>query len=271
MDTSHSPSLHPLARLRELAALEREDIGAVIAYSVGIGVMSLATPVAVQALVNTIAFGALLQPLVVLTLVLLVCLSLNNLLLGVQFYVVEMLQRRLFVRYLGEAGARLQGVCAAARDRRDVPELVNRFFDVLTVQKAGAVLLLEAVAYLLQSFIGMILLAFYHPMLLAFDLFLLGALAFILLVLGRGGVETAIAQSKAKYAAVAWLEELARNPLLGKFADGESYLAVRTDQAARGYLDACANHFRVVMRQNVGAWRCMPWPAPCCWAWAAGW
>lgn len=246
-------SASPLARLRELVVLERQDVTAVIAYSIGVGIMSLATPVAVQALVNTIAFGALLQPLAVLTLVLLVCLSLNNLLLGVQFYVVEMLQRRLFVRYLGEAGARLQRVCAAARDRCDVPELVNRFFDVLTVQKTGAVLLLEAVAYLLQSFIGMILLAFYHPMLLAFDLFLLSALAFILLVLGRGGVETAIAQSKAKYAAVAWLEDLARNPLLGKFASGETYLAARTDQVARDYLQACAGHFRVVMRQNAGS------------------
>jgi ABC-type bacteriocin/lantibiotic exporter with double-glycine peptidase domain len=253
MSHSHDHSLSPLVRLRELAALERQDIAAVIAYSIGVGVMSLATPVAVQSLVNTIAFGALFQPLVVLTLVLFVFMSLSNLLVGVQFYVVEMLQRRLFVRLLGDVNQRLLGASAAARDGRDVPELVNRFFDVLTVQKTGAVLLLEAVAYLLQSVIGMVLLAFYHPMLLAFDLFLLAAMLFILKGLGRGGVATAIEQSKAKYAAVAWLEDLARNPLLGKSSDAAAYLTARTDQVARRYLDACAGHFRIVMGQTVGS------------------
>lgn len=112
MQHNHA-AIHPLARLRQLAALEREDITAVVAYGVGIGLMSLATPVAVQALVNTIAFGALFQPLVVLTLVLFVSVSLSNVLAGFQFYVVEMLQRRVFVRFLGEAALRLQGVTAA--------------------------------------------------------------------------------------------------------------------------------------------------------------
>lgn len=253
MSNNHDHSPSPLVRLRELVALERQDITAVIAYSIGVGVMSLATPVAVQSLVNTIAFGALFQPLVVLTLVLFVFMSLSNLLVGVQFYVVEMLQRRLFVRLLGDVNQRLLGASAAARDGRDVPELVNRFFDVLTVQKTGAVLLLEAVAYLLQSVIGMVLLAFYHPMLLAFDLFLLAAVLFILKGLGRGGVATAIEQSKAKYAAVAWLEDLARSPLLGKSSDAAAYLTARTDQVARRYLDACAGHFRIVMGQTVGS------------------
>lgn len=134
-----------------------------------------------------------------------------------------------------------------------MPELVNRFFDVLTVQKTGAVLLLEAVGYCLQTSIGMILLAFYHPVLLAFDLFLAAILGFILLVLGRGGVDSAIGQSKAKYAAVAWLEDVARTPLLFKSASGADYLLAQTDRVARDYLEACGGHFRVVMRQNSGA------------------
>ena len=87
MNTHETQS--PPERLQQIINLEREDISTLIAYGVGIGLLSLATPVAVQALVNTIAFGALFQPLLVLTLVLLVLISFSNTLVALQFYVVE--------------------------------------------------------------------------------------------------------------------------------------------------------------------------------------
>ena len=157
---------NPLLRLQQLIYIERQDIGTLIAYGLGIGLLSLATPIAVQALVNTIAFGALLQPLFVLTLILLVLVSCSNTLVALQFYVVEMLQRRLFVRLFGETANRLQRALISAHDSQYLPELVNRFFDVVSLQKTAASLLLETLGYLLQTLIGMILLAFYHPMLL---------------------------------------------------------------------------------------------------------
>ena len=247
----HHP--HPLARLNQLYDLERQDIWIILGYGIGIGLMSLATPVAVQALVSTIAFGALYQPLVVLTLILLASVSFSNLLVGIQFYVVEMLQRRVFVRFFGEAAHRIHRASAETHDSENVPEMVNRFFDVMTLQKTGAVLLLEGAGYLLQTAIGMVLLAFYHPMLLAFDALLTTLLVLILFGLGRGGIATAIQQSKAKYAAVAWLEDIARNPNLFKSEGGPEFVASQTDRLANAYLAASSAHFRVVMRQSVGA------------------
>jgi ABC-type bacteriocin/lantibiotic exporter with double-glycine peptidase domain len=243
----------PLQRLQQLIHLERQDIGTLLAYGVGIGLLSLATPIAVQALVNTIAFGALLQPLFVLTLILLVLMSFSNTLVALQFYVVEMLQRRLFVRLFGEAANRLQRSTIATRDSRYLPELVNRFFDVVSLQKTAAALLLETLGYVLQTLIGMLLLAFYHPMLLAFDLFLIAALYLILFVMGEKGIPTAIEQSRAKYAAAAWLESIAENPLLGKSHQGEAFMNAQTQRIAQDYLEACINHFRILSRQNIGA------------------
>jgi putative ABC transport system ATP-binding protein len=243
----------PLQRLLDLVRIEREDIGTLIAYGVGIGLMSLATPVAVQALVNTIAFGALFQPLLVLTLILFVLVAFSNLLIALQFYVVEMLQRRLFVRFFDQAAVRLKRAHVSSREHHHLPELANRFLDVATLQKTAAVLLLETLGYVLQTVIGMLLLAFYHPLLLAFDLFLIAALWGILFVMGKNGLATAIEQSKAKYAAQAWLENIAANPLLGKTSSGSAFLSERTDRLARDYLDACARHFRVLARQNIGA------------------
>lgn len=245
--------LHPLVRLHQLYQAERRDIWIILGYGIGIGLMSLATPIAVQALVGTIAFGALYQPLVVLTLILLASVSFSNLLVAIQFYVVELLQRRVFVRFFGETAHTLLRVNAAIRDGENVGETVNRFFDVMTLQKTGAVLLLEGAGYLLQTAIGMLLLAFYHPLLLAFDALLAAGLGFILFGLGRGGIDTAIAQSRAKYAAVAWLEDVARNPVLFKSEGGPDFVARRTDRLAQDYLDASSRHFRILMRQSAGA------------------
>lgn len=243
----------PLQRLQQLISIERDDITTLVIYGAGIGLLSLATPIAVQALVNTVAFGALFQPLLVLTLVLLVLMAFGNALAALQFYVVEMLQRRLFVRLFGTAANRLQQSEFTIRDSRHLPELSNRFFDVVTLQKTAAVMLLETLGYLLQTSIGMLLLAFYHPILLAFDLFLIAALATILFVMGKHGVDTAIEQSRAKYAAAAWLENIAANALLGKSASSRTYLARETEQIALQYLNACSGHFRILARQNIGA------------------
>ena len=243
----------PFQRLQSLIILEREDIGSLITYGIGIGVLSLATPVAVQALVNTIAFGALFQPLLMLTLVLLVLLGFSNTLVALQFYVVEMLQRRLFVRLFSETAARLQQARYAVLNDHHLPELTNRFFDVVTLQKTASVLLLETLGYALQTLIGMVLLAFYHPLLLAFDLFFICALAFILFGMGKHGVMSAIAQSKAKYAVAAWLDELATNPILGKSSENRAYLNTKTDNLAHNYVEACTRHFRVLSRQNIAA------------------
>lgn len=248
----HHSALDPHDRLSKLIALERSDLWTILAFGIGAGVMSLATPIAIQSLVNTIAFGALIQPLVVLAAVLFISLAFNNVLVACQFYVVEMMQRRVFVRLLGQIAVRLHRVLKETFDGHNGPELVNRFFDVLTVQKASASLLLDGLTYALQALIGMVLLAFYHPLLLAFDVVLVAAALFIFLVLGRHGIPSAIAESKAKYAAAAWLEEIARLPDLAKWAGGEVFIRSRSDAAARDYLDTSATHFGVVMSQNIG-------------------
>ena len=244
---------HALQRLQQLISLERDDIVTLVIYGVGIGLMSLAMPVAVQALVNTIAFGALLQPLFVLTVILFVLLSFSNMLVALQFYVVEMLQMRLFIRMFGDSAQRLQQAAFQVHDSQYLPELANRFFDVASLQKGAAALLLETLGYVLQTLIGMILLAFYHPMLLAFDLFLIGALYLILFVLGKQGIDTVIEQSKAKYLAAAWLESIAATPLLNKSQTNAHFIQQQTEKIANQYLQACISHFRVLSRQNIGA------------------
>ena len=243
----------PLRRARQLLALDGQDIGVIVVYGVAIGLLSLAVPVAVQSLVNTVAFGSLFQPLVVLTALLAVALIGAAILRALQVRVAEMLQRRLFVRIVTEIGARLPRVSGTALRDANGPELLNRFFDVFTTQKSVASLLLGGVDAVLIALVGLIVLAFYHPVLLAFDLVLIIGALLVLIPLGRGGTRTSVAESKAKYAVAGWLEEMARHPLSFKLAGGEELAQRQVEKLAKSYLDKRDRHFRVVFRQLVGA------------------
>lgn len=245
--------LEPGGRLRALLQGERRTLWVAVVYSVVIGLLSLVLPVAVQALVNTIAFGSALQPLVVLTLFVFVALGFNTVMNTLRAGVVEIIQRSIFARVSTDVTWRLLRVRADAFDRYHGPELVNRFFDTVTVQKSAALLLIDGLSILMQTLIGMLLLALYHPWLLAFDVLLIAAMAVIIFVLGRGAVATAVGESKAKYALEAWLEQLAAHLVTFKSSGGGEYAMQRSQRLLEDYLGYRAKHFRILVRQIIGS------------------
>lgn len=249
--TDHGPT-QPIRRLIRLFSTERHDIALVILFAVAVGILTLAIPVTVQALVNFVAFGGLVQPLVVLGILLFSFLALAGAVRTLQTYVIEILQRRLFVRVVADLAVRLPRVRAECYDRQHGPELVNRFFDIVIVQKVAAMLLLDGATVVLQAFVGLLILAFYHPFLLAFDVVLVLATGFVVVILGRGAIRTAIHESKAKYAVAAALEEIARNPLVFKLSGADAVARQRADALAVQYVQARGGHFRVVLRQILG-------------------
>lgn len=241
----------PLRRLARILRPELGDIGIVALFSGVVGLLTLATPVAVESLVNTVAFGRLIQPIFILSLLLLTFLAFAASLRVLQAYVVEIIQRRLFVRVVDDLSRRLPGFQAGVGEDHLTPELVNRFFDVMTLQKSSATMVLDGITVVLQTTIGMIVLAFYHPYLLGFDVFLLIAAAILIFALGRGAVKTAISESKAKYAVAAWLQELAACPATFKGAGGPTHAMVVTDTLTTDYIQSRRQHFRVLMRQII--------------------
>jgi putative ABC transport system ATP-binding protein len=248
-----APRLTPNIRLRALLVGERQTLWVALVYSVVIGLLSLVVPVAVQSLVNTIAFGSALQPLVVLTLFVLVALGFSTAMNALRAGVVEIIQRSVFARVASDVTHRLLRVRADAFDHYHGPELVNRFFDVVTVQKSASLLLIDGLSIVMQTAIGMVLLAVYHPWLLAFDVLMIAAMAFIVVVLGRGAIHTAIKESKAKYALEAWLEQIAAHLVTFKSAGGAEYAMHRSHHLLEHYLEYRAKHFTILLRQIVGS------------------
>jgi putative ABC transport system ATP-binding protein len=241
----------PLQRVWGLLRPESGDIWIIFVFAVVTGMLALATPLAVETLVNTVAFGRLLQPVVILALMLLAFLSFSAAIRALQTYVVEIIQRRLFARVAADLAYRLPRTDIEALDGKVGRELVNRFFDVVTVQKVCAQLLLDGINLALATLIGMAVLAFYHPWLLGFAVVLLAMLAFAIFVLGRGAISTSVKESKKKYMMAAWLEELISCPIAFRHSGAAEFALDRADRLIFEYLSARKEHFRILIRQIV--------------------
>ncbi|MEM6963032.1 MAG: hypothetical protein AAF550_14995, partial [Myxococcota bacterium] len=248
-----SAKVKPIFNALRLVRSEGKNLTTIIIYAVGVGLLSLTLPLAVQSLVNTVAFGQLIQPLLVLTLMLAAGLIFAAVLRALQAWVVEVLQRRLFVKLVSELANRLPRVHVEAFEAGQGPELVNRFFDVFTAQKAVASILLGGVEALLTALVGLLVLAFYHPAPLGFGLLLVLGASSVFSVLGKGAVRGAIYESKAKFAVAGWLEEMARHVFALKMQGGARYSTSQLDQLAAQWLHYRSEHFTAYFRQYVGA------------------
>jgi ABC-type bacteriocin/lantibiotic exporter with double-glycine peptidase domain len=244
--------LSPLRRLGRWTNLERRTVLAVVAYSTIIGLISLALPLAVQSLVNLLAFGRVLQPLLVISAALLIVLSLAAGLRVLEVYIVELLQRRQFTDLSQDLARRLPAAREGAGGRWGLTERINRFFDIVGVQKSSSSLLLGATEIVMSTVAGLTVLAFYHPYLLVFDLVLIVSLALVLFRLGVGGIHTAVRESEAKYELAAWLESVARQERRFVTPEGAAWSIRQTDRLAVDWLGRRSSHFRIVLRQTIG-------------------
>jgi ABC-type bacteriocin/lantibiotic exporter with double-glycine peptidase domain len=241
----------PLRRLLKVLRPERADIIAITVFSFGVALFNLVTPIAVEELVNTVARGTYLQPLVFISIIMFACLALAAVLKAMQHVIVEYMQQRLFVRVVADLSYRLPRVPQAEFDKQNAPDLVNRFFDVLMLQKGVASLLLDGLGIVLATAIGLLVLAFYHPWLMIFDIILIFFMTVVLYLMGSNAINTSIRESINKYRTAFWLQELVLHPRSFKMAGGPEIAVQRADELARDYVLSRRAHFRILFRQIV--------------------
>lgn len=245
--------LSPSSRLRRMLAPEGWELTSLIGFALAAGLALAAAPLAVASLVDAAAFGTTFQPILVLSGAMLAFLSLAAWMQSFQAYLVELMQRRFFLRLSGDLAARLPRLRQSTLERAGRHPLVSRFGDVLTVQKAVAGFLLDGLALAVQLLVGMVVLGSYHPWLLGYDVVLAVACLVVLFGLGGRGTAAAVEESKSKDAVEGWLEELVRSPLLFKSPQGADLASERTDALARDYLKRRGDYYRIVFRQFLAA------------------
>ena len=249
----HHEHVSPVRRFMGLVNLDRRDIYMVVLFAGVGGVLTLATPLAVESLINVVSWGIYFQPLIVLGSILFACLAFAGVLQLLQIVVVEIIQRRQFARFVGDLSHRFARIRLADLEGEYPRESANRVFDVMTIQKASATLLLDGVTVVLTTVLGLVLLAFYHPYLLTFNSVLIVLMVGLTLGLGRGGIRTAVQESITKYRVVSWLQDVISTPEVFKVSGGEDLAVRQANQLTSDYIRARRRQFRVLVRQTIFA------------------
>lgn len=247
MATTNLPHLTPLQRLFRMLGNERRDIIYLYVYAVVSGLIALSLPLGVQVIIGLISGGLVFSSVYLLIGLVVVGTLLVGLLQIAQISLVEILQRRVFAKAAIELAYRTPRLRSEDLEGSYPPELMNRFFDVLTIQKALPKVLIDITAAAVQILFGVILLSAYHPMFVAFGLVLIGLMAVVIRMLGPKGLETSLSESKYKYKVAHWLEDLARALFAFKSA-GDTPLPVgRADELVQGYLNYRQKHYKVLL------------------------
>lgn len=229
---------------------DRREFGAILIYSLMNSVLFLTVPLAAQALVNVVVSGLYLQPLLVLSGALLFGLLAAGVLTIVRFYLVEVMRERIFARVALRVAERLPRVCHRNLAENNGPEIMNRFFDVINIQKSWFKLAYEGPGALLEILVGLGLLAFYGTQLFSLaTALLLGGFLLIWLV-GFGGLRSSLSESSQKYRVAEWLEEMVRCHDALKVNSRPDFWAEETDRRVVSFLKHRRRHFAILVRQK---------------------
>ncbi|WP_033920483.1 ABC transporter transmembrane domain-containing protein [Sphingomonas sp. 37zxx] len=222
-----------------------------IVYGIAISLLSLATPISVQLLINSVANTALPAPLFTLAGILFLLLTIAGVLSALRIHLMAVFERRLFARMVAEITLRAvhaQNPFFADARRGD---LFNRYFDLITVQKAVPSLLIGGFTIVLQGAVGLIVTSFYHPFFLAFNGVLVFTLFVIWQVWASGAVRSAVGMSHAKHQTAHWLESVGGSNGFYKSSRHLDFAMDRSEAMTATYVNAHRRHFRYTFAQTL--------------------
>ena len=237
--------------LAEIVGPDMPYVRLTMVYGVAISLLSLATPISVQLLINSVANTAMPAPLWTLAGLLLGLLLVVAGLSAMRFWMMALFERRLFARIVAEITVRAvhaQNPFFADQNRGD---LFNRYFDLVVVQKAVPSLVIGAFTIILQSAVGLIVTSFYHPFFLAFNAILLLVILAIWLIWSRGSIRSAVALSHAKHEAARWLESVGASNGFYKSSRHFDFAMDRSEAVTASYVDRHRRYFRYSFTQTV--------------------
>lgn len=242
-----------IRRFFEVIRLEKKEVSAIYFFAMLSGLIQLTLPLGIQAIINfaQVAAGQSKLPASMWLLIFMVVMGVlaSGVLQVSQMRVVEKIQQRLFTRYALEFTYIIPRLRAYYTDQYHLPELVNRFFDTVSLQKALSKLLIDIPLAVIQILFGLILLSLYNPIFIILGLLMLTVLYVVLYYTSKPGLSASLRESNYKYSVAGWLEEIARTFKTFKVAGNNSFHLKQTDQMLEGYLKARTDHFHVLKFQ----------------------
>ena len=232
-------------------APERGFYGLVIIYGIGISVLSLALPISVQLLINTVANVGLAAPLLILSATLFGLLLASGLLNALRIHLMEIFGRRFYSRMVADITLRSIYARNPFFQDNSSSALFNRYFDIIIIQKTVPVLLIGGFTVVLQTGVGFVLVSLYHPLFLVFNVVVIALIWAIWLFWGGSAIRNAIVLSQEKHQTAAWLERLGASNGFFKTKRRIDYALDRSDEMTFRYIDQHRRFFRRHFAQTV--------------------
>ncbi|WP_165933469.1 peptidase domain-containing ABC transporter [Arundinibacter roseus] len=245
-DYAKEKQLTPVQRFFRLLGNEKKDIGYIYLYAIVIGLITLSLPLGIQAIINLISGGMVFSSVYLLLFVVIGGVLASGIMQIIQFTLVETIQQRIFAKAAFEFTYRIPRVKAESLLGYYPPELMNRFFDIITVQKSLPKILIDITGAILQIVLGIMLLSFYHPFFIAFGFFTILIVSIIIYVNGPKGLQTSLVESKYKYKVAQWLEDIARSLYTFKLAGSANLPMDKMDGLVNNYLVYRKKHFKIL-------------------------
>ncbi|WP_036157092.1 MULTISPECIES: peptidase domain-containing ABC transporter [Maribacter] len=238
-------------RFLGLLKLDKKDIFQVFYYAIFAGVVNLSLPLGIQAIINLMQGAQISSSWVVLVIGVTVGVAFVGILQLMQIRIIENVQQKIFTRASFEFAYRFPKIKMSELHNYYPPELANRFFDTLTIQKSLSKVLIDFPAALLQIIFGLLLLSFYHPFFIVYGMLLLLLIYVVFKFTAQRGLDTSLDESKSKYKVAHWLQEIARSIVSFKLSGKTSHALDKNDTLVVEYLNARESHFRVIVLQFI--------------------
>lgn len=234
-----------------LIKLEKRDVYQIFYYALFAGVVSLSLPLGIQAIINLIQGAQISNSWIILVVLVTLGVVFTGALQIMQLRIIETLQQRIFTRSSFELSFRFPKIRMSQLRKYYPPELANRFFDTLTLQKGLSKILIDVPTALIQIVFALILLSFYHPFFIFFGLSLLVLMYFVFRYTVKKGLETSLVESKYKYRVAHWIQEVARSIVSFKLSGNTRLALNKNDVLVCDYLKAREAHFQVIKFQYI--------------------
>jgi ABC-type bacteriocin/lantibiotic exporter with double-glycine peptidase domain len=241
--------LSPWKRFLGLLELEKKDVFQIFYYAIFGGVVALSLPLGIQAIINLIQGAQISTSWVVLVVLVTIGVIFSGALQLMQLRIIETIQQRIFTRASFELSYRFPKIKMTELRNYYPPELANRFFDTLTIQKGLSKLLIDVPTAILQIIFALILLSFYHPFFIIFGILLLLLIYIVFKFTAQRGLLTSLEESKNKYKVAHWIQEVARTVVSFKLSGNTNLALTKNDDLVSRYLEARENHFKVLILQ----------------------
>ena len=234
-----------------LLKLDKRDVFQVFYYAIFAGVVNLSLPLGIQAIINLMQGAQISTSWIVLVVLVTLGVAFVGILQLMQIRIIENVQQKIFTRSSFEFAYRFPKIKMSELHNYYPPELANRFFDTLTIQKSLSKVLIDFPAALLQIVFGLLLLSFYHPFFIVYGILLLLLIYVVFKFTAQRGLDTSLDESKSKYKVAHWIQEVARSIVSFKLSGKTSHALDKNDTLVVEYLNARESHFNVLVLQFI--------------------